>query len=223
MQLIWDAPLFFYGLILAGKDLLISENTTVDKKDNVIIIVPGWGTSITFNNNIKKFLEDSGFTVYLFNHNLNLGDLKIVSNKLKMFIDKNNLKNFNLIGISIGSPVCYYYLQKLGGWKKANKFISIAGSLRGSHYAYLAFISKSARQMIPGSRYLKSLHKGSPKQTKNILLINAKKDEIVSKKSNNIAGAKIFNSITSGHLYIQFFKNEAFREIMFFLKDHKQT
>jgi triacylglycerol lipase len=65
-----------------------------------------------------------------------------------------------LVGFSMGALVVRFYLQALGGARAAKAFFSIAGPYRGSYNAYL-YPGPGARQMRPGSAFLRSLDAGA--------------------------------------------------------------
>jgi triacylglycerol lipase len=61
-----------------------------------------------------------------------------------------------LVGFSMGALVTRYYLQILGGARRAKAFFAIAGPFRGSLNAYL-YPGAGTRQMRPGSGLLREL------------------------------------------------------------------
>jgi len=65
-----------------------------------------------------------------------------------------------LVGFSMGALVARHYLQSLGGAPLTSAFFSIAAPYRGSINAYL-YPGLGARQMRPGSPFLRSLEAGA--------------------------------------------------------------
>jgi triacylglycerol lipase len=57
----------------------------------------------------------------------------------------------------MGGLICRYYLQRLDGMKKVNRFISISAPHNGDRMAYLLG-NIGCRQMRPGSEFLKDLN-----------------------------------------------------------------
>jgi len=65
-------------------------------------------------------------------------------------------RRFDLVGFSMGGLVCRYYLQRLGGLARVQRFVSIAAPHRGSLLAWL-IPNRGCRQMRPGSEFLHDL------------------------------------------------------------------
>ena len=150
--------------------------------------------------------------MHLTNFGWHTGDIKKDAHKLKDFLERNNLRGAVLIGASLGALISLFYLQRLGGWKRVNKFISIGGPFYGSPAAHLAaWFSQSAQQMIPGSKFLTSLI-SKVKITKKIICISAELDELVPKNSSYLIGSKHIIVDVIGHLNLQF-SQKTFRTI----------
>ncbi|MFZ2451243.1 MAG: alpha/beta fold hydrolase [Methylovulum miyakonense] len=67
---------------------------------------------------------------------------------------------FCLVGFSMGGLISRYYLQEMGGHKKASHFFSISAPHHGSVLAYLSG-NLGAKQMRPNSDFLQSLWQSS--------------------------------------------------------------
>ncbi len=66
-------------------------------------------------------------------------------------------ERLDLIGFSMGGLVCRYYLQRLGGHARTDRFISIASPNHGT--AIARFLPGAGmRQMRPGSAFLRDLN-----------------------------------------------------------------
>lgn len=63
---------------------------------------------------------------------------------------------FDLLGFSMGGLVSRYYLQRLGGWERVRRFVSVSAPHRGTMTAYLQ-TRPGALQMRPGSAFLRDL------------------------------------------------------------------
>ena len=81
-----------------------------------------------------------------------------LAESLKEGIDKEFGPNerFAMVGFSMGGLVSRYYLQNLGGAERCDSFITVSSPHHGSNLAY-AYPGKGARQMRPGSAFLKDL------------------------------------------------------------------
>jgi len=62
----------------------------------------------------------------------------------------------DLVGFSMGGLVCRYYLQRLGGLERVQRYVSISTPHRGSVLAWL-IENPGCRQMRPGSAFLRDL------------------------------------------------------------------
>ena len=78
--------------------------------------------------------------------------------QLRSFADHNlpDGQPFDLVGFSMGGIVARYYVQRLGGIERVRRFITISAPHRGTYVAY-AMGNKGAKQMRPGSIFLKDL------------------------------------------------------------------
>ena len=65
-------------------------------------------------------------------------------------------ERFAMVGFSMGGLVSRYYLQNLGGAERCDAFITVSSPHHGTNMAY-AYPGKGARQMRPGSPFLKNL------------------------------------------------------------------
>lgn len=64
----------------------------------------------------------------------------------------------DLVGFSMGGLVCRYYLQRLGGIERVDRFVSISAPHRGSVLAH-CWPGKGSRHMRPGSDFLRELNR----------------------------------------------------------------
>ena len=175
-----------------------------------IVFVHGWLTNNPLYFFFKRYLESKGFSVYMTNLGLMASDFNLEAKNLKLFIDEMGLKDFTLVGVSGGAIVSYLYLQNLGGWSKANRFISIGGPYKGTPLAYLAYWSGSARQIIPGSRFLEELNRKPVVNADGITTVSAKYDDVVPPQSSLLPGAKHKIIPAVGHLVLQSLAQETF-------------
>jgi len=65
-------------------------------------------------------------------------------------------QRFDLVGFSMGGLVCRYYLQRMGGLDRVQRFVSVAAPHHGSLLAWL-IQNRGCRQMRPGSELLRDL------------------------------------------------------------------
>ncbi len=82
-----------------------------------------------------------------------------LARQLSSYIDANVLpgENFDLIGFSMGGMICRYYLQRLDGLRRVDRFITIGAPHHGSVLAH--FINNpGCRQMRPDSDFIRDLN-----------------------------------------------------------------
>jgi len=66
-------------------------------------------------------------------------------------------RKIDLVGFSMGGMVCRYYVQRLGGERKVERFIAISAPNHGSWLAWLSN-KPGCVQMRPGSAFLQALN-----------------------------------------------------------------
>lgn len=69
-------------------------------------------------------------------------------------------EQFSMVGFSMGGLVCRYYLQHLGGIRRASKLVTLSTPHHGSLLAH-ALRHKGAMQLRPGSDFLIDLQQGA--------------------------------------------------------------
>lgn len=164
-----------------------------------IILVERWFYRNILHYFPKKYLEKKGFKVYSFNYPMTKGTFEDSAANLKRFIEKNNIHDAILVGISGGATTCLEYLQFMDGWDRTRKFISIGGSLNGSPYGRLASFIKSLNELIPGSNYMKHLHSKPIENLDKITIITASVDNLVPTKLGQLDGTTNFVLDMVGH------------------------
>jgi triacylglycerol lipase len=74
-------------------------------------------------------------------------------------------QQIDLVGFSMGGLVCRYYLQRLGGLERVQRYVSISAPNRGSVLAWL-IPNPGCRQMRPGSAFLRDLESDETRLSK---------------------------------------------------------
>lgn len=205
-EFIFEIFLYVVGLITGILELFFSLDSVNPHptKKYPIVFVHGWFAQSLLYFFLKRCLEKKGFLVYMANVGHLLNDLDKDAVSLKRFIDKNELKQIILVGVSAGGLVSYRYLQKLAGWTKVKRFISLGTPFKGSLLAQLGGIFLgSARQMTPGSSFLNEIKKEQILQPDKIICIRARYDELVSRSSSLLPGTKQETVICFGHIFFQ--------------------
>ena len=85
--------------------------------------------------------------------------LEVLAAQLAAFIEAETVPSgrLDLIGFSMGGLICRYYLQRMGGAARADRFISIASPNHGTRVAQL-LPGAGMKQMRPKSSFLEALN-----------------------------------------------------------------
>lgn len=84
--------------------------------------------------------------------------LDVLAGQVAAFVEKTFApeQRFDFVGFSMGGLVGRYYLQRLGGLNRVDRFVTIAAPHKGSLLAWL-IPNTGCRQMRPGSEFLRDL------------------------------------------------------------------
>ena len=111
---------------------------------------------------MRTHLERHGREVHCLNLTPNNGEAgldelaqQIVSHADSTF---RSGQTIDLIGFSMGGLVARYYVQRLGGLGRVRRLITISSPHYGTYTAFLRR-NKGARQMRPGSAFLRDLNR----------------------------------------------------------------
>jgi triacylglycerol lipase len=125
------------------------------------VLVHGiWNTAGIFRP-LKAHLERQGWQVYALSMQPNNGDasLESLAEQVAAFVNDSlgSQQPFNLVGFSMGGLVSRYYVQRLGGLARVQRFITVSAPHKGT---WLGLFShrRGIRQMRPGSPFLRSLN-----------------------------------------------------------------
>ncbi|MGK7957153.1 MAG: esterase/lipase family protein [Crocosphaera sp.] len=129
---------------------------------NPVLLVYGiYNTSAKFKT-MKKYLTHLGWSVHCLSLKPNNGDahLEYLAEQVNDYIDKNfsSQQPIDLIGFSMGGLVTRYYLQRLAGVEKVQRYINISAPNNGTITAY-ALPNPGIKQMRPNSQFLQDLNK----------------------------------------------------------------
>ena len=128
---------------------------------NPVLLIHGiWDTNAIFNP-MTAYLSQRGLKVYsldLIPNNGSIG-LDLLAVQLAKFIDNtfDPEQPLDLIGFSMGGLVSRYYVQRLGGIDRVQRFITISSPHYGTLTAYSLWLPGYV-QMRPGSRFLRDLN-----------------------------------------------------------------
>ena len=128
---------------------------------NPVVLVHGFLDRQYIFKSMVRYLEARGWTVYALDLIPNDGQKSLpdLAEQLQVFIDANlnQTPNFDLIGFSMGGLVTRYYLQRLGGNERVERYITISAPNNGTLTAFsLPF--PGIKQMRPQSDFLTDLN-----------------------------------------------------------------
>ena len=134
---------------------------TGQKQRNPVLLVHGiWDTGKVFHK-MTTYLQEQGCDAYDLDLVPNNGDasLEELAEQVANHISANFApdKPLDLVGFSMGGIVSRYYIQRLGGIKRIQRFISISSPHHGTQVAYLSR-RPGAKQMRPHSLFLQDLN-----------------------------------------------------------------
>ncbi len=178
-------------------------------KDTPIVLLHGWMARSLSLIVLKKRLEKLGYSVYIPDFGYNLGRVEDLAGKLDRYIKSNGIRDFILIGHSMGGLLGLYYYQNYK--HRIVKLISLGCPFHGTNVARLAFFSESAKQMMPGSDFIKKLHKKNVRKDR-FYVIESKHDHITSIRSGHLKNAHNIKLKYIGHMSLVFSK-EVFEEV----------
>lgn len=128
---------------------------------NPVVLIHGIFRKAYVFNRMAKYLKERGWEVHRFDvvPNTSIVGLDQLALQIKTYVDQTfgTDQPIDLIGLSMGGLVSRYYVQRLGGLDKIQRFITISSPHHGTYLAYLLpFIG--CVQMRPGSGFLADLN-----------------------------------------------------------------
>lgn len=189
------------------------------EKTTIVIFSPSFTGPILYYF-AKKYFENRGFQIYIINFSNEMKDLEIAAEKMGNILKGIDKKHVCLVGISGAGLVGYEYLNKLSGWKYIDSFVAIAVPFKGTKMAYFQYITKTGRQLLPHSSYIKKISEIKPSNLDRTYCIIAKQDELVPRESSKLKGAHIIELPVIGHVHLHAYSRLTFNAIIEIAKKH---
>ncbi len=154
------------GLLLpatgAIAGLPASGNGTADKAGvKRVLLVHGIYNSGNYMRNMKRLLVSKGWEVYAISLRPNDASISFeaMARQLDTFVKASipDGAKFDLVGFSMGGLVCRYYVQKLHGYRRVRRLVTISTPNHGTLWAWLSGRA-GVREMRPNSALLKELN-----------------------------------------------------------------
>lgn len=126
-----------------------------------VLLIHGILDSAVSMHPIRVWLEKRGWQVSTLHLVPNDGSVPLeqLAEQVRHCVDTTfpNHEKIDLVGFSMGGLVCRYYLQRLGGAERVERFVSISAP---NHGTCMAFLSNrpGCREMRPGSTFLAELN-----------------------------------------------------------------
>ena len=136
-------------------------STQGGRSGNVVLVHGIFDTGRIFGK-MSSALATQGFTPFMPDLSPNSGrsGLEHLAQGLRDYVERHLPpdQRFSLVGFSMGGVIGRYYLQRLGGSVRVEKFITLSSPHHGSVLAY-ALRHKGSRQLRPGSDFLNDLNR----------------------------------------------------------------
>ena len=128
---------------------------------NPVVLVHGIIRTSSVFRTLAPYLIQQGWSVYLIDLTPNNATLPLeeMAAQVRDFINKTfpPEQPIDLVGLSMGGLVTRYYVQRLGGMNRVQRFITISSPNQGTWLAYF-WHSHACVQMRPGSVFLEDLN-----------------------------------------------------------------
>jgi triacylglycerol lipase len=148
------------GLFWAGPSTTHAQPPANREPVRRVILVHGFLDTGSAFKPLRKRLEKRGMECFVprLKPSDGRGGLEPIAARLKEDIDARYANNepFSIIAFSMGGLVSRHYLQKLGGARRCENFITISSPHNGTSTAW-CYPTSGAKQMRPNSKFLAEL------------------------------------------------------------------
>ncbi|MBX3051435.1 MAG: hypothetical protein KF753_08185 [Caldilineaceae bacterium] len=128
--------------------------------DNPVVMVPGYRDDASVFSRFVGFLRGEHFCTYPVSLSPSDGrvSLEVLAGQIAAFVEAAFPVDqpLDFVGFSMGGVVLRYYLQRLGGLERTQRFVTLGTPHRGTWTAY-GSNRPGVRQMRPGSAFLQDL------------------------------------------------------------------
>src|SRR4028119_537197 len=140
-----------------------SNHATPKLRDrNPVLLIHGITDTIAVFQGMASYLSAQGWSVHSFNLIPNNGDLSLdqLAAQVADYVAKtfDPKQAIDVIGFSMGGMVSRYYIQRLGGIDRVQRFISISAPNNGTLTGNLS-PRPGCVQMRPDSEFLRDLNR----------------------------------------------------------------
>ncbi|MFN7523704.1 MAG: esterase/lipase family protein [Aphanizomenon sp.] len=130
-------------------------------KQNPVLVVHGLNETGAVVNKMEFYLRQQGLSVYTVDLIPNNGSevLEKLAQQVANYVNDTfeAAQLLDIVGFSMGGIVSRYYIQRLGGINKVQRFITISSPHKGTIIAYGTWLA-GAVQMRPNSDFINDLN-----------------------------------------------------------------
>lgn len=128
---------------------------------NPVLLIHGIDDTATLFSTLRPFLEQQGWQTHSLDLVPNNGDagLEVLAQQVAEYADKAFAPGtpFDVLGFSMGGIISRYFLQRMGGIERVQRFVTISSPHKGTWMAYLRW-NTGAEQLRPDSPFLTDLN-----------------------------------------------------------------
>lgn len=136
--------------------------THTQRDRNPVLLVHGINDTIAVFSKMTPYLSQLGWSVHSLNMIPNNGQcrLDLLAKQVADYVDQtfDPSQPIDVIGFSMGGIVSRYYIQRLGGVERVQRFVSISAPNNGTLTGYLSW-RPGCVQMRPDSEFLRDLNR----------------------------------------------------------------
>jgi triacylglycerol lipase len=129
---------------------------------NPVLLIHGLSDTIAVFTKMAPYLSRRGWSVHNFNMIPNNGDccLDLLAKQVADYVTQtfDPEQAIDVVGFSMGGIVSRYYIQRLGGVERVQRFVSISAPNNGTLTGYLSW-RPGCVQMRPDSEFLRDLNR----------------------------------------------------------------
>lgn len=181
---------------------------TASKRTPVLLVQGYLEPSYYFMYGIYRHLQQQGWPVYGINLFPNVAHADVQAKKVEATIQailkETGAAKINLVSHSFGGLISRHVIQKMGGYKYVDHYVSIATPHYGTTICHLPETGNACIDMLPGSAYLTDLNRTTTVSPVKYAAMYTRTDEITLPPTNCILpGAKNYPPIPwTGHFLI---------------------
>lgn len=133
-----------------------------ERSKNPVLLIHGIDDTAAVFHRMTNYLQARGWSTHslsLIPNNGNIG-LDQLAHQVADYSNKHFPmgRAFDLVGFSMGGLVSRYYLQRLGGIERVQRFVALSAPNNGSRMAHFRW-NKGAAQMRPNSKFIQDLNR----------------------------------------------------------------